>query len=66
MQKGESKHNKVLAKCALAKKPWCMALEELDMWKRHKFALFVQLQSMKNEHQHPFLNPSPLPFDFFV
>ncbi len=43
MQKGEYEHNKVLAKCALAKETWHMAVEKLDMWKCHKFALFAKL-----------------------
>jgi hypothetical protein len=64
MQKGEYEHNKVLAKCDLAKETWRMAIEKLDKWKCHKFALFAKLQSMKNKHQCPFMNPSPLPFDF--
>ncbi len=64
MQKSEYEHNKVLVKCALAEETWCMAVEKLDMWKRHKFTLFAKLQSMKNEHKCPFMNSSPLPFDY--
>jgi hypothetical protein len=64
MQKHEFEYNKVLAKCFLVEEAWHMDLEKLDIWNRHKFAHFTQIQLMKSEHQCPFLNPSPLPFDF--